>query len=115
MTASGRIQRAIWPVAVLILAAAIADFVLLALNAGTSGGSPVGQDSLALRVEIPIFGITFGLVGALIASRHSRNPVGWIGSRRSAAHSRSAPGSVREPLSEAAYRARRQKRSGRRR
>ncbi len=78
MTTASRVQRLVWPVAVLIVVAAVGDLVLLALNAGSTGGTPVGHDSLPLRTEIPIFGITFGLVGALIASRQPRNPVGWI-------------------------------------
>ena len=78
MTAAAWMQRLIWPVALLVIVAVIGDFVLLALNAGSTGGDPFGHASLALRLEIPIFGITFGLVGALIASRHPKNPVGWI-------------------------------------
>ncbi len=78
MTTAARMQRVIWPVVLLVVAAVAGDLVLLALNAGWTGGATVGPDSLALRIEIPIFGVTFVLVGALIASGHPRNPVGWI-------------------------------------
>ncbi|HVS04744.1 MAG TPA: sensor histidine kinase [Candidatus Dormibacteraeota bacterium] len=78
MTASVRAQRLIWPAAYLTVVAIVGDFVLLALNAGSIGTTAAGPDSLALRIEIPIFGVAFVLVGALVASRQPRNPVGWI-------------------------------------
>jgi signal transduction histidine kinase len=78
MTASVRARRLIWPAAYLTVAAIVGDFVLLALNAGSIGTTAAGPDSLSLRIEIPIFGIAFVLIGALVASRQPRNPVGWI-------------------------------------
>ncbi|HEY4845139.1 MAG TPA: histidine kinase [Candidatus Dormibacteraeota bacterium] len=78
MTATARAQRLIWPAAYLTVAAIVGDFVLLALNSGSIGTTAAGPDSLALRIEIPIFGVAFVLVGALVASRQPKNPVGWI-------------------------------------
>jgi signal transduction histidine kinase len=78
MTASARAQRLIWPAAYLTVAAIVGDVVLLALNAGSIGTTAAGPDSASLRIEIPIFGVAFVLIGALVASRQPRNPVGWI-------------------------------------
>jgi signal transduction histidine kinase len=78
MTASVRAQRLIWPAAYLTVAAIVVDVVLLALNAGSIGTTATGPDSVALRILIPIFGVAFVLIGALVASRQPRNPVGWI-------------------------------------
>ena len=44
------------------------------LDARNSAGWPGSQDELAL---VPM-SLTFATVGALIAGRHPRNPIGWL-------------------------------------
>ncbi|MDQ6885227.1 MAG: hypothetical protein M3077_13500, partial [Candidatus Dormibacteraeota bacterium] len=75
---SARAQRLIWPVAWLVVATALGDLLLLARNAGGSPLTQLGTSNVALRAGIPVFAMTFVLIGALIASRQPSNPVGWI-------------------------------------
>jgi hypothetical protein len=44
------------------------------LDSRNSAGWPGSQDELAL---VPM-SLTFATVGALIAARHPRNPIGWL-------------------------------------
>ncbi|MFN2464593.1 MAG: histidine kinase [Candidatus Dormibacteria bacterium] len=79
---SARARRLAWGIFALtvVLDAAV---ILLAIGNVTAhplaGGSTL-QDPAAspLRFLLPVFAITFGAVGALVASRLPRNPVGWI-------------------------------------
>jgi len=62
------LRRLAWAMPVVYALLAIA-----ALALGMANGLPVGQD-LAL---VPVF-FLYTVVGALVASRHERNPVGWL-------------------------------------
>ncbi|HET9848098.1 MAG TPA: hypothetical protein VFR68_06030, partial [Candidatus Dormibacteraeota bacterium] len=78
MTAPARLQRLVWPVALLVVVAALADLVLFGLNATASGAAVLGTRSPGLRTQLPVLAIAFALIGALIVSRLPANPVGWI-------------------------------------
>jgi hypothetical protein len=73
MSAAARLA---WFACGLALALAFAALAFLVLNRSTPGISTLGS-----RVEDGIFGVAllaFPIVGALVASRHPRNPIGWI-------------------------------------
>ncbi|HEX3630719.1 MAG TPA: histidine kinase [Candidatus Dormibacteraeota bacterium] len=74
---SERHRRLIWGTTLVMLAVVAGDLVLLATNVGTPSSALSGTDGI-LRIEIPLFAITFILVGALVATRLPRNAVGWI-------------------------------------
>ncbi len=67
-----------WSVAALSLAIFVASVALfvLARSAPVPGGSSASRTVLDLSVSLPF--LAFPIVGALIASRRPRNPVGWI-------------------------------------
>ncbi len=67
-----------WSVAALSLAIFVASVALfvLARSAPVPGGSGASRTVLDLSVSLPF--LAFPIVGALIASRRPRNPVGWI-------------------------------------
>jgi signal transduction histidine kinase len=73
-TRAGRLAWGIFALTILLIAVDAAIFVV---HVTISGHSP-DPNYLALRVQIPIFGIGFTVVGAVVASRLPRNPVGWI-------------------------------------
>jgi len=60
-----------------MLVAVAGDLVLFATNQTVPRSGLFGTDGI-LRIEIPLFAVTFTLVGALVVSRLPRNPVGWI-------------------------------------
>jgi hypothetical protein len=66
--AAVRVAWSLWGLTVGLLALAAW------LDAGNSAGWPGSQDELAL---VPM-SLTFATVGALIAARHPRNPIGWL-------------------------------------
>jgi signal transduction histidine kinase len=70
-------RRWIWLVTLAVLGAIAGDLVLLAINltsprAGLSG--PQGD----ARIAVPLLAGTYIMLGALVASRLPKNPVGWI-------------------------------------
>ena len=74
---STRAARLAWGIfALTIFLIAVADTIFV-YDVAVSGHQP-DPNYLGLRVEIPIFGIGFAAVGAVVASRLPRNPVGWI-------------------------------------
>ena len=69
---------ALW---VATVAIAIADLVLVGLNVTQFPNSVDVNDfnkGLPLRIELPLFGLGFASVGALIASRLRGNLIGWL-------------------------------------
>src|SRR3712207_2398878 len=65
-----------WSLAGLCVAMFVASVVLYVL-ARSSQGAPSTSGTLSdLLLYVPF--LTFPIVGALIASRHPKNPVGWI-------------------------------------
>ncbi len=67
-----------WSLAALVLAIVVADVALYVLV--QSARSPGGWATVASVSELLSFApfLAFPVVGALIASRHPRNPIGWI-------------------------------------
>ncbi len=67
-----------WSVAALSLAIFVATVALFVLtrSAPVPSGSSASRTVLDLLVSVPV--LAFPIVGALIASRRPRNPVGWI-------------------------------------
>ena len=61
----------LWALAMVLAGAAVVFLVL-----GWSTPAPEGQ--FGFRGFAVIFAVSFGTVGALIASRHQSNPIGWI-------------------------------------
>ena len=69
--------RWIWLVTLAVIGAIAGDLVLLAINLTSprAGLSGVPGDA---RIAVPLFAATFIILGALVASRLPKNPVGWI-------------------------------------
>ncbi|MDQ4128743.1 MAG: hypothetical protein M3151_12470 [Actinomycetota bacterium] len=67
-----------WSLAALSLAVFVATVALfvLARSAPVPSGSSAGRTVLDLLVSVPF--LAFPIVGALVASRRPRNPIGWI-------------------------------------
>jgi signal transduction histidine kinase len=74
---SSRAGRLAWGIFALTIFLIALDAAIFIYDVTISGHSP-DPNYLALRVQIPIFGIGFTAVGAVVASRLPRNPVGWI-------------------------------------
>jgi signal transduction histidine kinase len=68
-------RRLAWPIAWTSIAMVV---IATALTLITLAAGGEGQQSAVHFIVSPIFAITYSLVGALISSRHPRNPVGWI-------------------------------------
>jgi hypothetical protein len=69
----GTASRLAWSVWALVLILLAATIVLRVLN----GAFASGEDVLLLIVSI-LAGVGYGTVGAMIASRQRRNPIGWL-------------------------------------
>ena len=71
-------SRLAWSLAALSMAMFLATVALsvLARSAHIPSGSSASRTVIDLLVSVPI--LAFPLVGALIASRRPRNPIGWI-------------------------------------
>lgn len=68
---SGTVDRLAWPVCVLAMGSALASLGFLA-------ASGPGRVPVATHVGLAVSMTAFAVVGALIASRQSRHPVGWL-------------------------------------
>src|SRR5438093_9015106 len=68
---SRRLAWSLWALGVLLAAASGALLIL-----GWSSPQPAG--AFGFRGFAAIFALSFGTVGALVASRHPGNPIGWI-------------------------------------
>jgi hypothetical protein len=71
---ASRVAWAAWAVAI---ALALASIVLLVISIG----APTPEGHFGFRGFAASFALTFGTIGALVASRHPSNPIGWIRSR----------------------------------
>ncbi|HEX6399920.1 MAG TPA: sensor histidine kinase [Actinomycetota bacterium] len=68
---SRRLAWSLWVLAIAIGAASAAYQV-------ASWSTPAPPGSFGFRGFAMIFGVAFGTTGAIIASRHPRNPIGWV-------------------------------------
>ncbi len=68
-------RRLAWPIAWVSIALAILAFALSVIAISAGG---VELEPPLHQAFIPIFAITYSLIGSLVATRRPRNPVGWI-------------------------------------
>jgi signal transduction histidine kinase len=70
-----RAKQLAWPIAWFSIGLAVIALLLsaIAFSAGGEGIAPPLHQYFS-----PIFAITYSLIGGLVASRHPKNPVGWI-------------------------------------
>ena len=68
----GRAAQLAWSLASLCLAAVAATFVLVLL------GSPATPSDAANLYQGIAAAVAFTLVGAIVATRRSSNPIGWL-------------------------------------
>ena len=71
--AAVRVAWSLWALALLLL---ISDGALRFLNSSTPTTEP--RNSLVLDGGFLLLSMAFATAGALIASRHGRNPIGWV-------------------------------------
>jgi hypothetical protein len=65
-----------WSLWALSLMSIVANAALQVLNSSTPTANP--RDPLLLGVGLVLLFMSFATVGALVASRQLRNPIGWI-------------------------------------
>ena len=68
-------KRLAWPTAWISIALVFISLVISAI-ALSAGGEEI--EPPLHQIFIPIFAITYSLIGGLVASRRPHNPVGWI-------------------------------------
>ena len=73
--ASSGVGRLAWPLAVTAAAITLAAFGTGAFLAVSSGD---GQALLSHQLLTPFIAVAYAALGGLVASRHPRNPIGWI-------------------------------------